>query len=180
MAEPSDRCESGPAADPTLQADEPETRILPLDGPGLDLTRPAPGQGRDDGLLAPGARLDDYEVVAPLGRGGMGQVYRVRHVRLDREFALKVLASRHISPEARRRFEREMKAAGRTNHPNVILATDAGESRGLHYLVMELVPGTDLAALVRRVGPLPAADACELIRQAALAYVWGGQAARAT
>ena len=105
------------------------------------------------GLLAPGTLLDDYEIVSPLGRGGMGQVYRVRHRRLDREFALKIISSQHVSAESVQRFEREMKAAGRTNHPNVILATDAGESRGWHYLVMELVPGTDLARLIKRLGP---------------------------
>ena len=56
-----------------------------LDASSLDLTRPAPGQGRDDALLAPGARLDDYEIVAPLGSGGMGQVFGSRALRLDFE-----------------------------------------------------------------------------------------------
>ena len=61
-----------------------------------------------------------------------------------------------------------MKAAGRTNHPNVILATDAGEYQGWHYLVMELVSGTDLMRQIQRSGPMTVADACEAIRQAAL------------
>jgi serine/threonine protein kinase len=143
--------------------------LLPSLGASEPLSLPPSDDAiADDARLAPGERLDDYEIVAPLGCGGMGQVYRVRHVRLDRAFALKVIASRHIQRESVRRFERELRAAGRTNHPNVILATDAGESRGLHYLVMELVPGTDLARLVKRIGPLPVADACEVIRQAAL------------
>jgi serine/threonine protein kinase len=168
MAELRESCESTPSADSTQQAGEPKPRSLPLGASGLPLADPAPIQSGDDGLLAPGARLDDYEIVARLGSGGMGQVYRVRHLRLDREFALKIISARHISAEARQRFEREMKAAGRTSHPNVILATDAGESQGCHYLVMELVSGTDLAGLVKQIGPLPVADACEIIRQAAL------------
>src|SRR4051812_48342448 len=146
-----------------------ENGTLPLSSNGIP---PGPievdsGRSRREGLLAPGERIDDYDVVVLLGRGGMGQVYRVRHRLLDREFALKVISSQHIGPEAVGRFRREMKAAGRTNHPNVIVATDAGECRGLNYLVMELVTGCDLSALVRRLGPLPVADACELVRQAA-------------
>src|SRR3954447_18875826 len=131
MAELTEDCGGTSSPDSRLHADEPGTRPLTLDAPGLVLTCAGSLPSGDDGLLAPGARLDDYEVVAKLGSGGMGQVYRVRHVRLDREFALKIISSGHISPEAVQRFEREMKAAGRTNHPNVILATDAGESQGL-------------------------------------------------
>src|SRR5262249_48278346 len=67
-----------------------------------------------------------------------------------------------------RRFEREMKAVGQLDHPNIVRATDAGRSRGRHFLVMDLVPGCDFARLVQRLGPLPLADACESARQAAL------------
>ena len=59
----------------------------------------------------------------------MGQVYRARHLRLDREVALKVIAANQVGPEAARRFEREMRAAGRASHPNLVVATDAGEAR---------------------------------------------------
>jgi serine/threonine protein kinase len=156
------------AVDSPAPANPPSPGPATREASQVTLTTPGPVQGGNDGMLASGARVANYEVVAKLGHGGMGEVYRVRHVFLKHERALKIIASRHISPVALHRFKREMEAAGRTNHPNVILATDAGESQGLHYLVMELVPGTDLAALVQRRGPLPVADACELIRQAAL------------
>jgi serine/threonine protein kinase len=83
--------------------------------------------------------------------------------------ALKVLAPERMgSAVAQRRFQREMRAVGNVNHPNVVQATDAGEVGGTHFLVMELVEGIDLGRLVLRHGPLPAADACEAVRQAAL------------
>jgi serine/threonine protein kinase len=145
-----------------------ETLLSPDDDGGSTEPSAAGERSTGDGHMAPGTLLDDYEIVAPLGEGGMGQVYRVRHRRLDREFALKIISARHVSLDAVQRFEREMKAAGRTNHPNVILATDAGECRGWHYLVMELVPGIDLARLIKKYGPMPVVDACEVIRQAAL------------
>lgn len=118
--------------------------------------------------------LRDYRILEPLGRGGMGSVYRAVHTRLHKEVALKIISpERRHSPAAARRFEQEMKAVGRLDHPNVVRATDAGEEGGLAYLAMELVSGIDLAALVRRSGPLPIAAACELARQAAegLAYI---------
>jgi formylglycine-generating enzyme required for sulfatase activity/tRNA A-37 threonylcarbamoyl transferase component Bud32 len=120
--------------------------------------------------LPPGRLLREYRLVAKVGEGGMGAVYRAVHTRLDKEVALKVLARhRRDDPAARARFEREMRAVGRLRHPHIVQATDAGEADGLSFLVMEFVPGSDLAALVRRRGPLPVADACELARQAALA-----------
>jgi serine/threonine protein kinase len=79
------------------------------------------------------------------------------------------------SPESVARFNREMKAVGKLDHPHIVRATDAGEADGTHYLVMEFVEGIDLAELLKRNGPLPIAAACELVRQAAL----GLQAAHA-
>ena len=162
--------ERNSAAEATEREVLPETLLPAPDDcaptqPATPEERPISAGG---GSLAPGTLLDDYEVVSPLGEGGMGQVYRVRHRRLEREFALKIISAKQVSAESVQRFEREMKAAGRTNHPNVIVATDAGECRGWHYLVMELVSGTDLARLIKKNGPLPVADACEVIRQAAL------------
>ncbi len=113
--------------------------------------------------------LRDYELVEKLGEGGMGTVYRALHKKLDKWVALKLLpAERLQSPEAVRRFEREMRAIGRLHHPNIVQAHDAGETDGQHYLVMELVEGMDLSALVRRRGQLSIADACEIVRQVAL------------
>jgi serine/threonine protein kinase len=113
--------------------------------------------------------LGEYELLGPLGAGGMGQVYKARHRRLNKLVALKLLRGHtHPSPEALARFLREMKAAGGLDHPNVVEAHDAGEQEGVAYLVMKLVEGTDLARLVQERGPLPVAEACELARQAAL------------
>jgi serine/threonine protein kinase/HEAT repeat protein len=114
-------------------------------------------------------RVRDYRLLRKLGEGGMGTVYKALHVRLDRVFALKVLPpDRMHDVAAVARFEREMRAAGRFDHPAIVRATDAGELDGMHFLVMEYVEGLDLARLVERTGPLPIPDACELIRQAAL------------
>ncbi|MHC4179962.1 MAG: serine/threonine-protein kinase, partial [Planctomycetota bacterium] len=117
----------------------------------------------------PPRQLGDYQLAEKLGQGGMGAVYRGRHVKLDRQVALKILPKRRVAdPEAVARFEREMRAVGRLDHPNVVRAHDAREIGGTCFLVMELVEGMDLARFVRRYGPLEVADACEVIRQAAL------------
>jgi eukaryotic-like serine/threonine-protein kinase len=114
-------------------------------------------------------RLGEYELLEPIGRGGMGVVYRARHVRLQRIVAVKVLPHLQLSDDsAIVRMQRESAAAGRVRHPNIVYATDAGEAGGVHYLVMEHVEGTDLSKLVAALGPLPVAEACEIIRQAAL------------
>jgi serine/threonine protein kinase len=119
--------------------------------------------------LAVGDVIDDYRLVELLGEGGMGVVFRAIHTRLDKEVALKVIrGARALDPQAADRFRREMKATGKLHHPNLIRATDAGVTDGVQYLVMEYIPGVNLARLILRDGPLPLARACELVRQAAL------------
>jgi serine/threonine protein kinase/Leucine-rich repeat (LRR) protein len=114
-------------------------------------------------------RLRDYQLLAKLGEGGMGTVYKAVHTKLDRQVAIKLLPmERSRDARAIARFEREMRAAGKLEHPNLVMAHDAGETDGRHFLVMEYVPGVDLSALVERRGPLAVADACELVRQAAM------------
>ena len=118
---------------------------------------------------APLQQLREYKLLAKLGEGGMGAVYKALHMRLDKMVAIKVLpADRMRDAGAVARFQREMKAVGRVDHPNIVRAMDAGEENGMHYLVMEYVPGSDLSQLAKSIGPLPVADACELVRQAAL------------
>jgi serine/threonine protein kinase len=116
--------------------------------------------------------LGQYQLLEKLGEGGMGAVYKALHTKLEKVVALKVLkvlpANRLQNPNAISRFEREMRAVGKLNHVNIVAAHDAGEIDDKHYLVMELVDGIDLSELMRRVGPLNSADACELIRQAAV------------
>jgi WD40 repeat protein len=121
-----------------------------------------------DPAVAPG-QLREYRLLGKLGEGGMGAVYRAVHTRLDRVVALKVLAPhRTADPAAVARFRREMKAVGQLGHPHIVQATDAGEVDGTHFLVMEYVAGPDLARLLRAVGRLSVADACEAVRQAAV------------
>jgi serine/threonine protein kinase/WD40 repeat protein len=119
--------------------------------------------------LLPQQRLRDYDLLEKLGQGGMGTVYKAVHSRLKKVVALKVLpADRMENAESVRRFEREMQAVGGLNHPHIVQATDAGEVEGTHFLVMEYVDGLNLSQLVDHCGPLRVADACELVRQAAL------------
>lgn len=111
----------------------------------------------------------DYKLIAILGAGGMGTVYKAIHTKLDRIVALKLLPNRRIgNADAIVRFEREMKAIGKLDHPAIVRATDAGEDNGQHFLAMEFVDGFDVSELVDRHGPLSIADASEIIRQAAV------------
>lgn len=113
--------------------------------------------------------LGEYRLLEKLGEGGMGAVYKAVHTRLDKVVALKfLLKTDQADDSAIDRFEREMKAVGRLNHPNLIQAYDAREIDGTRFLVTEYVEGLDLEGLLQRGGPLPIADACELCRQAAL------------
>src|SRR5262245_876089 len=105
--------------------------------------------------LAPGTCLGPYEIVAPLGAGGMGEVYRARDTRLGRDVAVKVLPPRlSESVEARARFEREARVISGLNHPHICVLHDLGREGGVDYLVMELVEGETLAQRIAR-GALP-------------------------
>jgi Tol biopolymer transport system component len=108
--------------------------------------------------LAPGTRLGPHEILAPLGAGGMGEVYRARDTRLGREVAIKVLP-KHLSasPEVRARFEREAKTVSGLNHPHICTLFDVGREGDTDYLVMELIEGETLASRLAK-GPLPAAE----------------------
>jgi serine/threonine protein kinase len=115
--------------------------------------------------------LGDYQLFEQIGRGGGGTVYRGRHKKLRRDVAVKIL--NRVDKRTVSRFEREMQTIGSLQHPNIVTATDAREFNGLHFLVMELLLGQNLSQVLRRFGPLPFAEACEIIRQASLglAYV---------
>ncbi len=105
--------------------------------------------------LSSGTKLGPYEIVAPLGAGGMGEVYRARDTRLERSVAIKILPA-HLAdkPEAGERFEREARTISCLNHPNICQLHDVGQQNGVRYLVMELLEGETLAERLRR-GPLP-------------------------
>jgi Tol biopolymer transport system component/tRNA A-37 threonylcarbamoyl transferase component Bud32 len=105
--------------------------------------------------LAAGTRLGPYEILAPIGAGGMGEVYKARDTRLGREVAIKVLPS-HLSddPDLKARFEREARAISQLTHPHICTLHDVGSENGVDFLVMELLEGQSLADRLER-GPLP-------------------------
>src|SRR5271168_3388562 len=108
--------------------------------------------------LPPGTKLGPYEIVAPLGAGGMGEVFRARDTRLDRTVAIKILTQGLAdTPEIRQRFEREARAVSSLNHPHICALYDVGHQDGIEYLVMEYIEGETLAARIAK-GPLPTAD----------------------
>jgi hypothetical protein len=110
-----------------------------------------------------------YRVLQALGSGGMGTVYKAEHQRMERPVALKVLHhDRTEDAGAVERFQREVKAAARLHHPNIVTAYDADQAGDTHFLVMELVEGTSLDRVVAEEGPLPVPRACDYARQAAL------------
>jgi hypothetical protein len=109
-----------------------------------------------------GARLGPYEILSPLGAGGMGEVYRARDTRLGREVAVKVLpAAAATDPRWRERFEREARAASALNHPNIVTLHDVGTEGSTFYIAMELVEGKTLRELLRP-GPLPTKKLLEI------------------
>jgi hypothetical protein len=127
--------------------------------------------GQSDTVAVPGPLRDHarYHVEELLGAGGMGAVYRARHRVMDRLVALKVINSQLVDrPGMVERFHREVKAAARLSHPNIVTAYDAEQAGDSHFLVMEFVEGTSLDRLVRERGPLPVAEACDYVRQTAL------------
>jgi serine/threonine protein kinase len=106
--------------------------------------------------LEPGAQLGPYEIVAPLGAGGMGEVYRARDPRLAREVAVKILpAGASRDPEALKRLELEAKAAGTLNHPNIVAVFDLGSQDGTLYVVSELLEGSNLRERLKNDPPPP-------------------------
>ena len=117
--------------------------------------------------LSPGTRLGSYEVLGPLGAGGMGEVYRARDTRLDREVALKVLPeSFALDAERLARFEREAKTLASLNHPHIAQVHGFEEAGGIRVLAMELVEGDDLSQRIAR-GPLAVDEALPIARQIA-------------
>jgi serine/threonine protein kinase len=105
--------------------------------------------------LAPGTRLGAFQIVAQIGAGGMGEVYKARDTRLERTVAIKVLPSEVADdPDLRARFEREARAVAALDHPHICGIYDVGSVDGTHYLVMPHLEGQTLAARLEK-GPLP-------------------------
>ena len=136
-----------------------ESRLFEaLDSSAGDHEMPPASRGRrrtNPMPLQPGTRLGPYEVLSPLGAGGMGEVYRGRDTRLDRTVAIKVLPE-HLArnSELRRRFEREARVVSSLSHPHICVLHDIGNQDGTHYLVLEYLEGESLGARLKK-GPLP-------------------------
>ncbi len=114
-------------------------------------------------------QLGDYAIKELIGKGGMGRVYLSEHIRMQRTVAVKILPGDRMKDQAAiDRFYAEVRAASRLMHPNIVAAFDAGESEGVHYLVMEYVDGLTLTQFVSRNGPLSVGEAASVVRQAAL------------
>jgi len=154
----------------------------PKDGDGfaqllIDSKKLTPFQAAE--LLAGrGARLimGDYTIVSQIGAGGMGQVYKAQHRRMKRTVALKVMSNAAMQDEAAvKRFQREVHAAARLEHPNIVTAYDSGEAGSVKYLVMQFVDGGDLSDLVKKNGRLGIEQAVGYVIQAAkgLAFAHG-------
>src|SRR5215471_16406233 len=116
--------------------------------------------------ISAGDKLGPYEILAPLGKGGMGEVYRARDTRLHRHVAIKVLPQAFETEAARQRFQREARAASALNHPNICAVHDVGEAAGHPFLVLELLEGKTLRERIAS-GPLDVATALEIAVQVA-------------
>src|ERR1700720_2279214 len=115
--------------------------------------------------LASGARLGPYEILSPLGSGGMGEVYRARDTKLGRDVALKILPDTFAAdPERLARFQREAQVLASLNHPHIGAIYGLEESDGVRALVLELVEGPTLAERIA-AGPIPLDEALPIARQ---------------
>jgi serine/threonine protein kinase len=118
--------------------------------------------------LATGTKLGSYEVIAPIGSGGMGEVYQAHDTKLGRDVAIKVLPDAFAhDPERLSRFQREAKMLAALNHPNIATIHGLEQSNGTSYLVMELVSGETLAERVKRDGAVPIEEALAIAKQIA-------------
>jgi serine/threonine protein kinase/tetratricopeptide (TPR) repeat protein len=140
---------------------------------GVEQARPQisaePEYGIPPDLPAELAEHARYLILRQLGQGGMGIVYQAKHRVMERQVAIKVISKSVLDkPEALARFQSEVKAAAKLQHPNIVTAYDAEQAGALHMLVMEYVEGSDLARVLEKKGPLPIVHSCNYIRQAAL------------
>src|ERR1700689_3642209 len=118
-------------------------------------------------VLTPGTKLGAYEIQSLLGAGGMGEVYRARDTRLERDVAIKVLPA-HLSsdPDLKQRMEREARAISSLNHPHICTLHDVGSQDGVDFLVMEYLEGETLADRLHR-GALPLDEVLKILIQTA-------------
>jgi Tol biopolymer transport system component len=162
------RCEN----DPGLQR-EVESLVAAMAAADDRLEVPPDLPFEDSGgpISLAGTRLGAYEILSPIGAGGMGEVYKARDTRLDRTVAIKVLLpSAAVDPAARDRLEREARAIAALNHPHICTLHDIQHEAGIDFLVMEYVSGESLAVRLAR-GPLPVSEALQYAEQIAQALL---------
>jgi serine/threonine protein kinase len=158
---------TGLASHRPATAEQDDSQLEALMGRAKALSEPSTAP-KPAAVLPEGTVLGNYVLAELIGGGGMGQVYRAKHVHMKRDVAIKVLAPHLVgSPEAQRRFQREVEMAARLQHPHVVAAYDADTAEGKFFLAMEYVPGDNLDEIVRRDGPLSVDVALGYLRQAA-------------
>ncbi len=142
----------------------------------LEIESKSSSQNPSENIATAPQQINNYRIVRRIGHGGMGDVYLAKHVKFEgKRFAIKMLRrallgnqTSELSSPHRERFENEILAIGRLDHPNIADAYDAGEVDGEPYLVMEFIDGMDVQALLDDQGRLPIPESCEIIRQAAI------------
>ena len=158
---------------PSRDDDDLSVRSFKAENPTIPPSPTASEPSRKSTDVQVGDTLGDYELIGKIGVGGMGQVFKARHRRMKRIVALKTLPDELWDSEALvRRFEREVEAAAKLHHPNIVTAFDAGEDSGIHFLVMQFIDGQDVSTLISEQGILEPRQAVDLTLQAArgLAY----------
>ena len=165
--------------DPTQQLVEGSVGPMPLKGtlteinpvqdtgsfvvqPGKPVYRTKPSGGKQAAEETFPRPFGPYELLEEIARGGMGVVYKARHVSLDRIVALKMILEGQMSAEAVERFHREAKAAAALDHPNIVPIYDIGEGEGRHYFTMAYIEGGSVKGLVQTAGPRPFTEAAAL------------------
>jgi serine/threonine protein kinase len=149
------------------ECEQSRMQIIATGGPWSDYVLLPPAAAAAP--VASRTTLGHYEILDEIGRGAMGTVYRALNTELHKVVAIKLLAPERVrDPHSVARFQQEMRAVGQLEHPNIVRALDGGEANGSRFLVMEYIDGENVEELARRRGPLPVAEACDIVRQAAL------------
>ena len=159
------------AIDEPTENTEAEGEAHPFQATAMGATFVDQSDSSDGGLELPAALKDHprYRIRELLGRGGMGDVYQAEHIVMNRPVALKVINRELVKKkQAVERFRREVHAAARLSHPNIVTAHDAEQAGDSHFLVMEFVDGIDLSRLVKERGASLVSEACDYARQTAL------------
>ncbi len=159
-----------PISDDTARTHSADTPTLESaarpPSPRKPSSRPSSHSFRNEGRFAPGILVAErYRIIALLGKGGMGEVYRADDLSLGQQVALKFLPEFTRSEETLERFRHEVRIARRISHPNVCRVFDIGETDDLIFFTMEYIDGEDLASLLRRIGRLPGDKAAEIARK---------------